>query len=140
MLKSGVNEVSMTYRLGFDARNRILLVTVAGELTRDSYLDAYDAIDRFMATAGPCSTILDFSEVERFDLSPQFAREIGEMRPAVPVGMKRIVVAPQPVIYGTARLVATRREGTGGELTLTQTLAEAFARLGLDSPHFTPVP
>ena len=130
----------MTYHLAFDAKRRILLVSVTGELTREVYLAGYDAIDRFMAGAGPCSTIIDFSAVERFDLSSDFARDIGKMRPAVPIGMKRVVVAPQPAIFGTARLVATLREGTGGELTLTQSLPEAYARLGIDAPDFAPVP
>lgn len=130
----------MTYRLAFDANNRLLLVSVTGDLTREDYLAGYEAIDRFMAAAGPCSAIIDFSAVERFDLSPEFAREIGKMRPAIPVGMKRLVVAPQPAIYGTARLVATLREGTGGELMLTQSVAEACARLGIESPDFVPVP
>jgi len=129
----------MTYRLAFDAKNRILLVSVTGELTREDYLAGYEAIDRFIAAAGPCSAIIDFSAVERFALSPDFARDIGKMRPAVPVGMKRVVVAPQPAVYGTARLVATLREGTGGELTLTQSLPEALARLGIDLPDFAPV-
>jgi hypothetical protein len=129
----------MAHRLAFDAKHRLLLVDVMGDLTREEYLAGYDAVDRFMTAAAPCSAIVDFSAVEKFDLSPEFAREIGKMRPAIPVGMKRLVVAPQPAIYGTARLVATLREGTGGELILTQSRAEACARLGIDSPDFTPV-
>jgi hypothetical protein len=129
----------MAYRLAFDAHTRILLVSVSGELTREAYLDAYDAVDRFMVVEGACSAIVDFSAVERFDLSPEFAREIGAMRPAIPRGMKRLVVAPQPAIYGTARLVAARREGTGGELTLTKSLDDAYAALGLGAPCFVPV-
>ena len=129
----------MTYRLAFDAKHRLLLVSVTGDLTREDYLAGYDAIDRFMAAAGPCSAIVDFSAIERFDLSPEFAREIATMRPAIPAGMKRLVVAPQPAIYGTARQVATLRQGTGGELILTQSVAEACAQLGIESPDFAPV-
>jgi hypothetical protein len=140
MVELAVREVAMAYRLAFDVNNRLLLVSATGNLTREDYLAGHELIERFMATAGPCSAIVDLSAVERFDLTTQFAREIGKMRPAIPVGMKRVVVAPQPAIYGTARLVATLREGTGGELILTQSIAEACARLGIESPEFAPVP
>jgi hypothetical protein len=129
----------MTTRLAFDPHHRLLLVSISGDLTREEYLAGYEAVDRFMATAGPCPAIVDFSAVGRFDLSPQFAREIGKMRPAIPLGMKRLVVAPQPAIFGTARLVAALREGTGGELIVIQSLTEALALLGIESPHFEAV-
>src|SRR5436305_1941203 len=129
----------MAYSLAFDAENGLLLASVTGVLTKEAYLAGYEAIDRFMAVHGPCSAIFDFSAVERFDLSADFAREIANMRPVIPPGMKRIVVASQPVIYGTARQVAALRDGSDGELTVAQSLSEALAQLGITAPHFAPV-
>jgi hypothetical protein len=129
----------MGYALHFDRENEVLLVAIDGELTRDSYLAAYDGIVAFMRSHGPCSAIVDFTRVDRFDLSADFAREIATMRPAIPPGKQRVVIAPQAVVYGTARMVAALRAGRGAEMTVVRSLTEALAALGLSKPSFVSV-
>lgn len=129
----------MAHVLSFDAVSRIMLVAFDGVLSEVGYMAAYDALDGFIATHGPCSSIVDFSAVERFELSTKFARRIGEMRPAIPKGMQRVVVAPQPAIFGTARVVSALRDGTGGEVMVVKTMAEGLAVFGLRTPVFVPV-
>ncbi len=129
----------MTHVLSFDAANHLVRVAFDGVLTEVAYMAAYDDLAGFIASHGPCSSIVDFSTVGRFELSPEFARKIAAMRPAIPKGMQRVVVAPQPAIFGTARIVAVLREGTGGELTVVKTMAEGLAVFGLRAPAFVPV-
>jgi len=129
----------MPYSLHFDSGHRVLLITIGGVLTRAEYLAGYDAGMEFLARHGPCSLISDYTGVERIDTPPGFAREISELRPLVPPGTKRVIVAPQPAIYGSARMASTLREGTGSEIVVYRTLAEACAGLGIASPDFQPV-
>lgn len=129
----------MTYALRFSNPRRVLLVVFSETVTDAGFKAAYNDVESFMRAQGPCSAIVDFSAVERFELSNEFARELGKMRPAIPVGVYRVVVSPQPEVYGTARIVTAWREGSGGELILTKSSAEAFEKLAVDASNFEPV-
>ena len=127
------------YRLHFDAKHRILHIAFGKRVTKDSYMAAYDAAKHVVAARGPCSLIADFSAVEKFDLSTDFLREIGTMEPAVPAGMGRIVVAPQPVVYGSSRIVETLRSETIAAIKVVRTLDEAFAAFSTHASEFVAV-
>jgi hypothetical protein len=85
------------HALHFDAKHRVLLITFGKRVTKDTYMDAYDAAKRIVAARGPCSLIADFSAVEKFDLSTKFLREIGRHGTGGPAG------------YGTSRRRTTTR-------------------------------
>ena len=123
----------------FDDKHRVLLVVVGKRLNRDIYLSLYAAIDRIVATRGPLSSILDLSSVLDFDVFGDFAREMAAMRPAIPPGMVCVVVAPQPVIYGTARIVETLRSTTAVPIKVVRSLDEAFASFGSIRFGFNPI-
>ena len=120
----------MPHLLRYDAGQNVLLVTFKGRVTETAYLDAYDNVEEFIAAHGPCACIVDFSGIDAFELTTDFARKVGVMRPAIPAGFRRVVVAPQPSVYGTARIVAALREGTGAEVVVTASFAEATALFG----------
>jgi len=122
------------FQAQFDARHRVLLVTAGKRITRELYLGMYDAVQRFCAVEGPCSMILDLSAVTEFNLPFEFLREIAAMEPAVPGPMLRIAVAPQPAIFGSARVVETLRSETTGPVTVVRALDEAFAAVGGAKP------
>jgi len=127
----------MSHCLRFDARHNVLLVAFTGRISQTAYLAAYEDVAVFITGHGPCSCIADFSATDSVDVSPDFAHKIGLVLPAViPTGMRRVVVAPQPVIYGTARRVASLRKGTGTEVVVTKSLEKALAKFGTDDFDF----
>ncbi|HEX3970414.1 MAG TPA: hypothetical protein VHX19_03775 [Stellaceae bacterium] len=131
----------MAHALRFNLSRRLLLVEFSEAVTDTGFRAAYDDAASLIKSNGPCSVIVDFSPVKQFDLSPQFARQLGLIRPALPVGMRCIVVSPQPEIYGTARIVSAWGESSGssGELILLKSFAEAFVMFGVDASDFANV-
>ena len=118
-------------RFWFDNAHRVLLVRVGKHFNRDIYRSLDRAIDRIVATRGPLSAILDLTAVLDFEISSADAREIAAMHPAIPRGMACVGVAPQPIIYGTARMVETLRATTTALVKVVRTLEEAVACFGV---------
>ena len=118
------------FQAQFDARHRVLLIAAGPRLTQEIYLRVYAAIKRFVAAEGSCSLILDLSAVTDFQLPFEFVREIAAMEPVVPAAMQRIAVAPQPAIFGSARIVETLRSETAAPIAVVRTLDEAFHAVG----------
>jgi hypothetical protein len=129
----------LDHTLHLDAKHRVLLITFGKRVTKETYLSAYDAAKHAVAARGPCSLIADFSAVENFDLSTDFLREIGTMAPAVPAGMGRVVVAPQPVVYGSSRIVETLRSETIAAVKVVRTIDEAYAAFGTQESDFVAI-
>lgn len=120
----------------FDARHRVLLVTAGPRVSREIYLRVYAAVKRFAAQEGACSMILDLSGVTDFQVPLEFLREIAAMEPAVPAAMQRIAVAPQPAIFGSARVVETLRSETTAPIAVVRSLAEAMLAVGSSPTDF----
>jgi hypothetical protein len=126
----------MPYAL-YPARQRGLVLAAVGKtLSQSIYMDLYNAITRYQHTEGPASMILDLTGVEHLTMSSKFARSIGGMEPAVPVGMARYVVAPQPVLFGLGRMVQTLRSLTHAPIEVVRSLGEAYAAFGVASHDF----
>jgi hypothetical protein len=124
------------YNLQFDSDHRVLLITLGEVVTEVSAAAAYAAVQRFIAAHGPFSGITDLSAVEKLSVSADFVRSLAAMDPMIPAGMSRIAVAPRPAVYGISRMFQILREGKGSYLEVVHTLQEAYALLGLKSPHF----
>ncbi|HEV8015158.1 MAG TPA: hypothetical protein VGP48_06475 [Stellaceae bacterium] len=129
----------LDFSLRFDAKDHVLLIAIGTRLNKSIYMAAYDALKRFVATRERCSVILDMCAVTDFDLSTEFLREIGSMKPAVPVGMSRVAVAAQPAIYGSARIVQALRTGTLAPITVVRTIDEAYEFYGAAAADFVAV-
>jgi hypothetical protein len=127
------------FSLRFDAKDSVLLITMGTRLTKTIYMAAYDMVKRFVAARERCSVILDMCAVTDFDLSTDFLREIGDMKPAVPVGMSRVAVAVQPAIYGSARLVQALRSGTPAPIAVVHVIDEAYKFFGAAAADFVAV-
>jgi len=126
------------FRPRFDAKHRVLAIAFGARLTEDIYMEGYALMSRFIAAQGPCSLILDLTAVTQFELSNEFLRLIGS-KLAVPGALKRLAVAPQPVIFGSGRMVETLRSEGDAPIQVVRTLAEAYAALGATAADFTAV-
>ncbi|HVZ19713.1 MAG TPA: hypothetical protein VG871_01550, partial [Vicinamibacterales bacterium] len=66
-------------------------------------------------------------------------RHLSHLAPVLPDPTPRYVIAPQPHIYGLARMFQiTSRAGRDG-LHVVRTADDAYAALGLRSPQFEPL-
>lgn len=129
----------MSFTLRHASSLNLLLVGMGRHLDEDSYMHAYRAVRYVVATRGPCSGVVDFSKVEAFDLPGPFLRQIGEMKPAFPPGCVRCVVAPDPALYGVARMVQAYRSQTGAPLLVYRDLDQALRQVGAKLDDFADI-
>lgn len=131
----------MEYRFEFDAENKILLMRVEGRLTDESLAALYrEALARW-AAIDPSAGISDYSTVTEWAVSAALIRKLADYDPVETDTMRRprIIVAPATVGFGLSRMFQIVGEARRPHLTVVRTLDEAFAALGVQSPHFQPL-
>jgi hypothetical protein len=128
----------MGLRAEFDPANKILLLQFEGQLTDESVSEFYLAIRKYWTTADASRGIVDFSCVTEFALSTNLIRQMAKQEPCMPDAMNRprVIVAPEPHVFGLARMYQIMGESTRPLLKVVHTLDEALAELGVRSPHF----
>jgi hypothetical protein len=129
----------MGFAVEFDAGNKILRVTLEGDITDPILTDAQATAAKYVASLGPCRGIIDLSEVTTFNVSAELIRKQAEGQSAWPTGYMRILVAPKDSLYGMARMLQILCEDTRPELRVVRTVKEAHDLLGVESPQFVPV-
>jgi hypothetical protein len=97
-------------------------------------------MNRFVKANGAEGIIVDFSQIEDFQISMKFARNYADSREIVARGKPRVIVAPQPFVYGLLRVFQAYTEKSGVAPMPVRTLPEALSLLELDSPVFGPEP
>ena len=84
--------------------------------------------------------IMDFSPVTEVALSTEFLRQLANRDPIGDATKQpRVVVAPSDLQFGLARMFQITGERTRPLLHVVRTMNEAFAALGVQSPHFEPL-
>ena len=131
----------MRIRFEFDPGNKILLTRPEGELTDESLVEVYQAIRRYSTATDASMGIMDLSSVTKFAVSSVMIRRLASQEPAMPDATRRprIVVVPNTVGFGLSRMYQILAEPTRSQLKVVHTLDEAFATLGIQSPHFEPL-
>ena len=129
----------MGFVVDFDARNKVLRVTLEGRVTDEIMLDAYATVAKYAASRGPCRGITNVLPVTKFEVSSNAIRQMASSTPAFPIGYMRILVAPSDYIFGMARMFQMLGDRTRPDLQIVRTLDEAYRLLQIDSPEFTPV-
>jgi hypothetical protein len=131
----------MAIRFEFDSLNKILLGRFDGRLTEESAAQFYEAIRKYSTSTAASAGIWDFSSVTKFNLSSEFIRELAKREPAMANATKRpgFIVVPDTFGFGLMRMFQIMGERTRPALQVVYTLDEAFATLGVQSPHFEPL-
>jgi hypothetical protein len=130
-------EVSGTFGVEFDAANKILMFRLEGRVTEESTLELYDGIRKYIAATDARSVITDYSFAREFAISSGSIRHLASMKP--PTTRPRFLVLPQTYAYGLGRMYGILQEPSNAQLYVVRNTDEAFAALGVDSPHFEPV-
>ena len=122
--------------LQFDRKHHVLLVTYGKVATPASALTAYDSVERFVSSEGPCSVLADLSTIENVDVPGAFVRSLAWMPTVIPPGLQRVIVAPRGDVYGLSRMFQLYRDKMSSDVHVVRTLDEAYSLLGLESPEF----
>lgn len=128
----------MGYRFELDSANRILRARFDGQVTDELFLEFYRvAVPAVVASTDYRSSIVDFTDVTSFELTPETLRALAWSPPADPKSARvRVIVAPTPSVFGLARMFAAYGEDTRPNLHIVRSLKEAFAVLGVTKCNF----
>jgi hypothetical protein len=129
----------MGFVMEFDAENKLLRVTVTGQVTNEILLDAYATVAKYVATHGPCRAITDVSGVTKSKVSSNAILSLTRSAPAIPKGYIRVMVVPQDYIYGMMRMFQILSELTRPDFHVVRTIDEAYRLLQVESPEFVPI-
>ncbi len=131
----------MPHQFEFDAVNKILLMRFEGPLTEESALQIYQAIRTHSVTRDASAGIWDFSSATEVSLSGEFLRRMVDLEPAMPDGSRRprVVIPPPTARISMLRMLEILVQITRPRFKLVQTMEEALAVLGVQSPQFEPL-
>jgi hypothetical protein len=127
----------MAHRIEFDIKDRIVLLSFLDIVTEDSILAGISEVQNFLKSNPAEGTILDFTGIEDFRVPAAFFRNhVNTRRKLVAPDKPRIVVAPQPVVYGMVKVLQAHSESTRTSPLVFRTREEAYEFLKLDAPFF----
>jgi hypothetical protein len=131
----------MGFWFEFDPINKILLGRFAGRLTDHSLSEYYSAVRKYARATDARAGIFDLSLATEIAISTEQARNLAQQEPAMPDATRRpsIVVAPTLPGQGLARVFQISGASTRPLLRVAKSMDEAFASLGVKSPHFEPL-
>jgi hypothetical protein len=131
----------MAHRIEFDIENRIVLVSFLEIVTEDSILAGISEVQNFLRSNPAEATLLDFSGIDEFRVSPAFFRNhVNTRRKLVAPEKPRIAIAPQAVVYGMLKMLQAHSEANRTAPIVVRTLEEAYEFLNLREAFFGPQP
>lgn len=127
------------FSLAFDRSHRVVLVSFSGEFGSGDITTLDAVAHTFVAKEGAVHFVLDFTGVQRVSIPDQTIAKRAE-QPPLCVGFKRIVVAPQPEIFGLYRLFAAKQQRIGADAPLlVRSMQAALTLLDLRMYAFAPI-
>jgi hypothetical protein len=129
----------MGFVLRSNSLTRVIMVTFGPTVTDEMFLAGFAAVKDFVSQHGPHHGITDFSRVRTFEISNEMLSQIGHMAPAIPAPMRRVVVAPEPAAYVSARIVQALRADTSAPIEIVAKIDTALALLGTNCSDLTEV-
>jgi len=117
-----------------------MLIRVDGRVTDDMLAKSYRAAQKYAAETDASVSIMDCSSVTKFEVSTQLVRQLAKEKPVLADARRhRFIIAPKASVFGMARMFQILGESKRPHLQIVHTLDEAFAALGVQSPHFEPL-
>jgi hypothetical protein len=128
----------MTHQFKFDHENKILLLRIEGLLTDRLARALYWEVRKLSTSTDALAGIYDLSAVTEFAISPDLIRDLVNRDPAMPDATRRPRCLVSPTVFGLAisRLCEIAVGYRNPLLKIVTSLEEAFAALGVQSPHF----
>ena len=127
------------FHIEFDRHHRLAWARFSREFVRDDILAFDQATKAFIATEGCAHFVFDFTAVDSVAMPDRALAERGK-RPHMCPGYQRIIVAPQPEIFGLYRLFGANQSMVGSAAPIiVKTMKHALIHLGVGKPDFKPV-
>jgi hypothetical protein len=124
----------------YDAANRIFAVRMHGTITDSIFKACYSETPRHVPGREIRAALMDLTGVEQYDVSAAAMRDVSRLAPLFPDPTPRCVVAPQDHIFGMARMFQMTSPTGRDMLHIVRSMAEAYAALGITTPHFERLP
>jgi hypothetical protein len=135
--KLACNRAPMSFSFDFDDKNKIIRCRISGVVTDQSLRDYYQACAKHGAERPTYSGIFDMSGVTALNITSETVRQVAQSPPAIPdSNIPRIIIAGTTYMYGMARMFDVQGAETRPNLHVVRNEKEAFALLGVISPHF----
>lgn len=128
----------MPFSFAFDCANKVLLAKLEGRITDEVMLEFYGAAKRLVASAPNFrGTIVDFSPVAAFDVSPETMREVAWSPPIDPEPSRPVVaVAPGAQAHDVMWILAAEGHETRPNFHLVKSMEHAYAIVGITNAKF----
>jgi len=124
----------------FEWKHRIIRCRLYGEVTDGDLKELYTTGYKLVFRTQPVASITDGSESTSFAVSPQMIRELAKAAPVLAnPALRRVIIAPSPIMYGMARMFEMLGESTRPNLYIVRTEAEALALLNVKTVRFEPL-
>jgi len=126
--------------LFFDRRHNVILVRLSGRVIANDLARMDVTARALVARQGPARGLLDFTDVEVFDIDLAAFIQRGQ-RAAIMTNKERVFVTPRADLFGLGRMFSTYQK-IGGNLepVVVRTMDEAYRVLELVDPEFEPLP
>jgi hypothetical protein len=127
------------FRIQFDLANEISLIRVEGRLADESLAELYEATQDYSNATNARVSIVDLTSVSEFALSTTFIANLAHQKPLMANTKRRcFIVAREGHAFGLCRMFQLLGETIRPLLQIVHTRGEAFAAIGIQSPHFEP--
>ncbi|HWY68574.1 MAG TPA: hypothetical protein VNX88_07905 [Terriglobales bacterium] len=124
----------MPVNVSVDRRRKLVITTYSGDVTDADVAHQISQV-REQAPYGPAyRAITDFTQVTQFNISSSEIRSVADSESPL-AEAQRVMVAPSDVAYGTSRMFQVLALRTRPNITVVRTLAEAYAKLGIDGSN-----
>ncbi len=131
----------MTYLFEFDSAHRVLRCTMTGLVTDEGLCEYCKAAANHVQRRDPAASILNLTQVSSIEISSVTIRNLASSSPSPQcASLPQFIVAPSDYGYGMARMFQLWGGRVRPGLQVVRSLAEAYEAIGLEEPHFEPIP
>jgi DNA-binding NarL/FixJ family response regulator len=131
---------NMPFHFEFDFENKIFQGKFHGSVTNESVKDYYRTAISLVAGSDFGGSITDFSDATSFDVTLDMIREFAALpREDSVVSRPGVIVAPDILIFRSARLFQALARATRPNLHVVRDQRQALDLLGIARPHFQPI-
>ena len=120
----------MSTRLSIDTKDRMVYSSYYGDMTTTDLVQHIAAIRKHPDFNPDFDELIDATGVTSFDVSSDDVRELASHDSPFHADAKRVLVAPQDLIFGLGRMFQTFGSEQRPHFVVVRTLDEAYRRLG----------
>ena len=132
----------MAYHFDFEPTHRLLRGRFEGSVDDEQLAAFCKEAGEKIALTDPLCELTDFTDVTKFKTTAEQIRWLSRTGHTLPDPTRpRVIVAPDDLVFGTARMYELEGEGSRPHVYVVRTLKEALAIFNItDELHYAPIP